>query len=390
MPLVENDQKLSASAVCASEELERLGPEWQELFRRIECDNVFLSYEWMSQWWKHLGKGAELFVIVVRDGRSLIGIAPFYISFRGGPFHLRRLGFLGDRWVGSCYLDFIVDPSCALNAAGCIAKFIQEHQSHWDYIELSGRSGESIAATGFQVSMRTHRVAATRGRALSSLYATLPETPESYFASRGKQMRRNLNRYLRALKREGPVDFLTLQCAPEIHSAFDDLLRLHAARFGARAEVSAFLDRRVASFHRDVLTTLAASGFARLYLLKLHGHAIAALYGFTAGNKMFLYQSGIDPAYSHFSVGVLLFSAVIEDAIRTHHAEVDFLSGDQSYKHQWATNSRLTETLCFAREDGKGKVVQTMKTLVTSIRSWKYLLTSHYTVRRVLAGVRTN
>src|ERR1019366_9553223 len=74
-----------ASWIATSAELARLDAEWGDLFQRANPENIFLSFGWMSTWWKHFGKG-QLAVIAVRDSAGrLVAVAPFYIarSFTG-------------------------------------------------------------------------------------------------------------------------------------------------------------------------------------------------------------------------------------------------------------------------------------------------------------------
>ena len=49
---------------------------WNELLSASMADSFFLSWEWLSEWWKHFGKGKELFVLAVRDSDGICGIAP--------------------------------------------------------------------------------------------------------------------------------------------------------------------------------------------------------------------------------------------------------------------------------------------------------------------------
>jgi CelD/BcsL family acetyltransferase involved in cellulose biosynthesis len=92
---------------------------------------------------------------------------------------------------------------------------------------------------------------------------------------------------------------------------------------------------------------MAAAGLARVFALKAGSHTIAALYGFSAGKTFSFYQSGMDPAWARLSVGLVLVGCSIKEAIRHGHDTFDFLRGDESYKFQWATQSRQPVTVCF-------------------------------------------
>src|SRR5690349_9602374 len=96
-----------AECIRTPDEFHRLATEWGDLFERAKCNHVFLSHEWMAEWWRHWGSAQELFVVQVRDSNErLIAIAPFYIN---KPKHrwpgTRILAFIGSTHVASDHLD---------------------------------------------------------------------------------------------------------------------------------------------------------------------------------------------------------------------------------------------------------------------------------------------
>jgi CelD/BcsL family acetyltransferase involved in cellulose biosynthesis len=98
----------------------------------------------------------------------------------------------------------------------------------------------------------------------------------------------------------------------------------------------------VPAFHVDALKALAARGWARLFLLRVNGEAVAALYGFSLGKTFQFYQCGMHPGWTHQGAGQLMIGNSIDEAIRTGHADFDFLRGGESYKAEWAEQSRHT------------------------------------------------
>src|SRR5437867_2771593 len=52
------------------EGFERLKQEWNELLQNSTSDCLFLTWEWLWSWWKHLAEGRKLFIITVRWGCS--------------------------------------------------------------------------------------------------------------------------------------------------------------------------------------------------------------------------------------------------------------------------------------------------------------------------------
>ena len=84
-----------------------LAPEWNAVLRASLADTPFLTFEWQQTWWDCLGEG-ELWVITVRDGGALVGLAPlFSLSQPDKDGQVRRLLRLIGSVDASDYLDLI-------------------------------------------------------------------------------------------------------------------------------------------------------------------------------------------------------------------------------------------------------------------------------------------
>src|SRR4051812_43901967 len=64
---------LAIEEVKTTAALERLRPEWEVLW----AATPFQSPAWLIPWWRHVG-GGELLSLVVRDAGALVGLFPFY------------------------------------------------------------------------------------------------------------------------------------------------------------------------------------------------------------------------------------------------------------------------------------------------------------------------
>src|ERR1700745_3826258 len=78
-------------------QVDALAPDWNELLRSSAADCVFLTWERVNTWWKHLSAGSEGSVATVREGSTLIALAPLCVrprQLRWGQF-LRESVFIG-------------------------------------------------------------------------------------------------------------------------------------------------------------------------------------------------------------------------------------------------------------------------------------------------------
>jgi hypothetical protein len=56
--------------------LEALNSHRDDPNQNLNWNPVFITPEWLQAWWQVFGSGRELFIHVIRDGESIIGIAP--------------------------------------------------------------------------------------------------------------------------------------------------------------------------------------------------------------------------------------------------------------------------------------------------------------------------
>jgi len=77
---------------------------------------------------------------------------------------------------------------------------------------------------------------------------------------------------------------------------------------------------------------MAELGQLQLYFLDMDGSTVATSLCFDYGGSRLLYNSGYDPQYGYFSVGLLLNAMCLRDAIDRGLTYFDFLRGPEPYK----------------------------------------------------------
>src|SRR5256885_2019383 len=182
-----------------------LREEWDELLAASSADCLFLTWEWLHTWWKHLGGRRRLHLLLARDGRELTAIAP--LAQR--PPVLRRLllfpalEFLGTETVGSDYLDVIVrrgreqEASDALATAWTGAPLVLEFAYVNRESSFSVALAKRLGQEGWAVQDKAINVCPVIDLAGHSW--------ESYLAGLGSAHRYNYQRRLRNLKKRFDV-----------------------------------------------------------------------------------------------------------------------------------------------------------------------------------------
>lgn len=349
--------ELVATVVRDNEGLQEILPAWGDLFSRSNCSNVFLSAEWMEEWWRHYGKEEALFIIALRNrGKQLVGIVPLYQALHKTP-GIRELRFLASRGVSSDHLDVLVEPGFEAAAIQEAVRVIVEHRHEWDSIALEDYDAKSPTMIDLR---RTLRNSGVRERVMDRglcPYIPLPQSFESYLAGLNSNWRRNFRHAVRMLQAAAPTRFSVLTDTGLIQERFRDIEMLHKRRLSSRGEQSSFLDDVQQAFHAAVLPRLAARGWVRLYLLEVGDEVVAAYYGYSVADRFLAFQSGIDPVWSRYSVGLVMVGLAIQESIRNGQTEFDFLRGDERYKFHWTDHARESVSSRFFKSGITGSLL---------------------------------
>lgn len=307
-----------------------LSKEWNELLKRSTSNTIFLTWEWQSTWWTHLGRG-ELFLLAMRgDDGSLLGLAPLYIveTAQGERF----LSVVGCADV-SDYLD-IIAATCQEEAA-CVALFnflASVEAPAWDAAVLCNlpessptcSMAESLAPRyGFTARLRASDVCPV---------INLPNTWEEYLATLDKKQRHELRRKMRKAERDAKIRRYIAGPEHDLSSEAEDFITLHQKSSAGKEE---FMDERMKSFFRAMMQCLAERGWLQLSFLEINGEKAASMLCFDYNNEILVYNSGYDPRYAYLSPGLVLLSHCIQHAIALGRKRFDFLRGDEDYKFRF-------------------------------------------------------
>ena len=105
-------------------------------------------------------------------------------------------------------------------------------------------------------------------------------------------------------------------------------------------EPGCFASPQFTAFHRDVTRQLLLAGQLRLVRIELDGQTIGTEYQIFSQGITYIYQAGIDPARLDDEPGHLITAATIKLVIEQGGRAIDFLRGDEAYKHHFRAVAR--------------------------------------------------
>ena len=117
---------------------------------------------------------------------------------------------------------------------------------------------------------------------------------EAYLGRLSANARQQARRMLRAVESTG-IRFEVASTPSDAAQFFDQLVRLHQARWNSSGRPGCFSAHRFTEFHRTLAELWVPTGKAILARLARDGEPLAVIYGFINGTKYDQYQSGWDP-----------------------------------------------------------------------------------------------
>lgn len=313
---------------------------WSKLLKDNPSDALFTTWEWGRTWWKHLGGNRRLRLLAVRRDGVVVGIAPLVVvpprPRKLWPF--RTLELAGRGPIGPDYLNLVVRGSDSVSAIGAMAESVAESR---EVIVLSGvaagpspvfRLAQSLEKTGWRVMSRSSGVCP--GIHLEGY------SWETYLASLGSSHRQNVRRRLRRICRDFSAELIEAGTEVQRRRCLRDFERLHHKRWAPSGGSDSITVPKVMDFHDEFSRLALERGWLRLFVLRLDGRPAASIYGFFYGDVFYFYQSGFDPDFASYSVGLVAMALSIQKAISEGARCFDLLHGSERYKYLWANDRR--------------------------------------------------
>jgi CelD/BcsL family acetyltransferase involved in cellulose biosynthesis len=317
-------------ALCSLRELAALAPSWDALWRRVPNATPFQHPAWLVPWWQSFAHGDLWTLAAYRDDPRRDDGLPHLCAVL--PLYREENGTLLPLGIGvSDWLDALAEDE------GVLSHMIAELP------ELTGRT--RVEFPSLASSSALHRMASPAGArdetweqdACPTL--SLPETVSELAAALPPRQTRNLRHCRSRAARAGAVE-VRAATAVSAQPLFEELVRLHTARWAERGEPGVLGDPAVQAFHRTAVVALARAGLLRMYELRVGGRLAAVHYGLGDGRRAYYYIGGFDPALASLAPGVLMVGHAIEEAVREGAREFHFLRGREPYKYEWGAVDR--------------------------------------------------
>ena len=307
--------------------------EWNALLSESISDSPFLRHEYLSAWWATGGGGewqqAELALISARENETLIGVAPLFLAEHDGQQALLLLGSIEI----SDYLDLIVRADDLPRFLSELLDFLAADStlawSGFDWYNLPN-SSPTIATLKADSAKRGWNFTLEPFR--PSLAVPLPGDFDEYLMSIDKKQRHEIRRKMRrAAESVQNVRWYIVTDESTLDAEAEACCHLMAQDPAKQA----FLTQTMRTQMKATIHAFFKAGILQMSFLEVDGQKAAGYLNFDYGDRIWVYNSGLDQNFRDLSPGWVLLGYLLQWANENGKTEFDFMRGDEDYKYKF-------------------------------------------------------
>lgn len=319
--------------------LDELPPRVREAMVLKQNTNPFICEPWLRAFEQHLLSSTErasyLLVDAAEEGTLVLALLEQRARI-GWPCRLRALGNFYTGYFSSLLIS---EQSSKNTQTDTLERYLADAllvlAKKFGIIELSPLRGEQALLVAVAQRLAQAGCFVRRFQAHANWHEDVSGLDyASYLKHRPGRLRSTIKRKTRVFEQD-PQHRITIAVKPdEIAAAMPHYEQVYIRRWGAVEASPAFI--------REICQRFAEQEMVRIGLLSVPEHGvIAAQIWFYLEQDWCLFKVATDLEHKQYSPGTVLMAAMIKEFFASSVVRgIDFLSGDDNYKRDWAVSRR--------------------------------------------------
>ncbi len=306
---------------------------WDDLLSKDTDKNIFLTWEWLFEWWEHFGDNKKLKILMIEDRGDTIGIMPLlYSTYRTFLFShsvVENIGLNLSDYGGIIYSD--LDDGQTSRMFSLIKCYLDndKHIFRFDQVPGDSRLYNILHNPSFSQDSLFVGVKKTG----FSPYLPVLSSLDDHLKMLSNKFKKNLRNGEKNIEKKiGHIEFKKFMTINSLEENLNDFWKMHQKKMNHQ-HVPCF-SKTQKTFLTAVAEKFAQKGWLNLSFLDINGQYVSGVLGFEYYGKYYYYQTAFNPDYS-FSVGNIHILYILKDLISRGLKEFDFLRGDEAYKLRW-------------------------------------------------------
>lgn len=307
------------------------------LFTKAEKESVFFSREWFESLTPHLtNQNQELLLVCVlhdavnddENNREVLAILPLLTNENR-------------EWSSFCHaysslFSLLINDKQQSEVMDCLCLGLKTLD--FEYLTLGPIDNDDDNLKQLQNAMEKAGLNSYRNhKAYNWFHPTQKQSFSEYMAERPSKVRNTVLRKQRKLAREHNYH-IQLFIDKNTQQALEQYHEIYKVSWKANEQYQALVE--------DVVKRFSKRGWTRLAILSIDNTPIAAQLWFVVAGKVSIFRLVYDQTWKNYSPGSILMTYLLQHVIDTEKAtEIDFLSGNDKYKHDWMSLRRERNAL---------------------------------------------
>lgn len=331
---------LTISRISTYQQFADIKDEWDALISKSEMDNIFLTHEWIGAYIRHFCTEQDLLILIIRNSKDIIGIAPLMIrNYKYFGLPVRCVCFIGTDI--SDRMDLVFLDNKEEEGIDLALEYLMDMKRYWDYIDLQEMSEYTGTMQAIKQWVEKKGILNILGPSKKSFFIAFNGDKDFLFQRFSKKFQRALkklsnnhimhtfefNRYFGGDVR-GEVLFSKAKSVED-------------CSWKAEKNSGIFSNERTRNFHKEILDKFSENRWIDFSIMTLYKRPIAYIYNYLYGKRSYNYNIAFDKKYSNMSPGTMLMLWTLKDTASRGILEFDFARGDGDWKSRFTDDFRI-------------------------------------------------
>lgn len=328
-------------------ELKLYKNEWDRILQENKNDIPFIEFDWVSNWWSFLGRGHELFVLLITDGGNIAGFCPMMLTNR--KFY-GEISFMGYPQANN--MDIVIHEKYKDQAVKFLIDYFLNNKDRLIY-NIHGLFEKSGSFNILKEYLKICGVRYFFSGVESRFIKIDGYNFEDYLKTRNKHSSiRNIQNYKRKAQKLGILSYVELES-----QQIDKIFSLHHKRWLKKLDTSGFSEGNIKEFFKYLALEKNMTFKTSIGSLYLNDEIIAYIYGFEIRGRYLLYTIAHDNDFSVYGAGKIALSEEIKKQFIQKQKIMDFSIGIERYKSEWTDDSEYVNKVVFPSKNPVSRLV---------------------------------
>jgi len=349
---------LTVDEITSTAQFEAVKTEWNHLLEESGHYSPFLSHEWFQCCLSSFAHEKELFILTVRNGIELIGIAPLWRysdDVRGIP--VRKIGFITSPDTPS--VDFVLHKEWQHGILqACLRYLYDERRAIWDVLTLNQWPIDSLSYRIVQKLLQEQGKKGLWNLSSCTPYITVHGEWNAFLGSRSTRFKKTHRNIVNRIRKLSNVE---VQCYRQDKSVLNDVLAVSKKSWKHQRGIAIGSCEETKKFF-EMLTDLAGQqGWLMVWVLRLSGKPVAMEYDLEYTGNVYALRADFDETYRECSPGAYLEYEIVKRLFEEGYREYHTGPGTNTYKLHWTERVRENVELRVCNDNVKGRMIWTME-----------------------------